>query len=77
MGISPKLVLLIYKSYWKFIKDSIHGLELEEMTEKDFGKTPTNFNITYIGKLYTNIEKVQKYKRKLKYLEENDKIKKY
>lgn len=47
------------------------------MTEKDFGKTPTNFNITYIGKLYTNIEKVQKYKRKLKYLEENDKIKKY
>ena len=45
------------------------------MDEEDFKRVSTNFNIPYIGKLFTGYEKVQKYKRKVKYLEENAKVK--
>lgn len=75
MSIKPELALLIYKSYWKFIKDTIHGLDLENMSEEDFKDTATNFNIPRIGKLHTSYEKVQKYNRKIKYLNQNAKDK--
>ena len=75
-SISPELVLLIYKSYWNFIKTTISGLPLEEMTEADFEKTPTNFNIPYIGKLYTSHKKIIKYKNQLNYYRKNVRAKK-
>lgn len=75
LNISPKTVELIYKSYWKFIKESIANLDLENMQEEDFDNTDTNFSIPRIGKLHTNFKKVQKQKRRLKYLENNVKIK--
>lgn len=75
LGLKKEDASLIYKSYWKFIKEKIHELELEDMSEKDFQKIPTNFNIPYIGKLYTNYEKIQKYNRKVKYLKDHAKVK--
>lgn len=75
-SIKPELALLIYKSYWNFIKSSISSLPLEEMTEADFETTPTNFNIPYIGKLYTSHEKIIKHKNQLKYYKENVRTKK-
>lgn len=75
LSISPSLVELVYSSYWKYIKTVISSLNLEEMDEEDFKRVSTNFNIPYIGKLFTSYEKVQKYKRKVKYLEENAKVK--
>lgn len=75
LGIDPKIVSLIYKSYWKFIKDTIHDLDIENMSEEDFKNITTNFNIPYIGKLYTNYEKLQKYNRKIKFLENNVEVK--
>lgn len=71
IGIKKDLVELIYKSYWKFIKDTIHEIDLEKMSEEDFKENTTNFNIPYIGKLYTNYEKIQKYNRKVKYFKDN------
>lgn len=42
----------IYKSYWKFIRQTIEGLPLkEDLKEEDFNKIKTNFNIVNIGKL--------------------------
>lgn len=74
LNISPALSQLIYKSYWKFIRSSISDLELDNITEGDFKKLTTNFNIPYIGKLYTSYDKIQKYNRRIKYLE-NVKVK--
>lgn len=74
LNISPALSQLIYKSYWKFIRSSISDLELDNITEEDFKKPTTNFNIPYIGKLYTSYDKIQKYNRRIKYLE-NVKVK--
>lgn len=75
-SVSPELVLLVYKSYWNFIKTTISSLPLEEMTEADFEKTPTNFNIPYIGKLYTSHKKIIKHKNQLNYYRKNVRDKK-
>lgn len=75
-SIKPELALLIYKSYWNFIRTTISGLPLEEMTEADFEKVPTNFNIPYIGKLYTNYGKIIKHRNQLNYYRENVRAKK-
>lgn len=75
MGINPALAHQIYKSYWKFIRESIEKLELDTMSEEDFQNTTTNFSIPYIGKLYTNYEKTEKYRKKVKYLENHVKVK--
>lgn len=62
-----KVVASVYKSYWRFIKEKIAEKEFLQMTEEDFSLVPTNFNIPFIGKLYTDYDKIQKYNRKLKY----------
>lgn len=76
LGISPTLAHLIYKSYWKFVRDSIKDIDIDNMAKEDFSSITTNFTIPYIGKLYTSFDKVEKYRKKVKYLEENVKAKK-
>ena len=66
---------MVYGSYWKFIKEHIKTLPLEDMDEDDFSSTATNFNIPYIGKLYTNYNKKVKYNNKLRYYKDNVKDK--
>lgn len=75
LGINPALAFLVYKSYWKFVRETIASLDLENMSEEDFSKVATNFNIPYIGKLYTGYDKIEKYRRKIKYLENHVKVK--
>lgn len=75
LGINPKYTSLIYKSYWKFVRERIAELELEKMEEQDFKEVSTNFNIPYIGKLYTNYDKIKKYNKKVKYLQDHVKNK--
>lgn len=48
----------IYKSYWKYIKFQIEALDFSNVDEQKLASMRTNFNIPYIGKLYTNIEKI-------------------
>ena len=41
-----------YKAFWLFINQSIQSLPLKEnLTEEDFAKLRTNFNIPSLGKL--------------------------
>lgn len=75
LGIKPALASLVYKSYWKFIRETIASFDLENLSEEDFAETTTNFNIPYIGKMYTGYDKVEKYRRKIKYLENHVKVK--
>lgn len=66
-SISPKQVEEIYSSYWKFIKDVVSRESFKEMTEEEFDASNLNVNIPYLGKLYADKEKLNKYKRQLKF----------
>ena len=48
-----KDVAIAYKLFWKFIRDTIAALPLKDkMTEEEFNKLKTNFNLPSMGKLY-------------------------
>ncbi len=52
LGISPDIIEKVYKAYWLFIKTTIQALPLkEDLTEEEFLKLKTNFNISSLGKL--------------------------
>lgn len=69
LGIPYKDVQLVYSCFWKFIKETLSSLDIEHMTEEDFKTIAVNFNIPYIGKLYTEYNKVEKHKRKKEFTE--------
>lgn len=48
----------IYKSYWKYIRSHIESLDFSNMDEQKLASMRTNFNIPYIGKLYTDINRI-------------------
>lgn len=51
-GIPEKVVKVAYESYWKFIRTKITELPLKDnLSEEEFNKLRTNFNIPSIGKL--------------------------
>lgn len=67
LNIPEVVVLSAYKSFWKFIKEKIEQLPLkEDLTEEDFKKLRTSFNIPSIGKLYTTFEKISFIKNSFK-----------
>ena len=63
-------VLMVYRSYWGFIRNTIESLPLKTMTQEEVSNTKTNFNIPYIGKFYVKYDKINKYKRQLKYYQD-------
>ena len=65
-----KLVENVYKSYWCFIKEHIASLPLREMSKEEFDSAVSNFNLPYIGKLYVDYERIERYKRQLNYYQD-------
>ena len=77
LNLPPRVVDKVYKSYWKFIRDSIQGLPLkEDISEEEFQKLRTNFNIPSLGKLSCTYDRVKGVKERYKYIrnlrEKND-----
>lgn len=71
MNIPVEVVEFAYKSYWKFIRKTIQELPLkEDLSEEEFAKLKTNFNIVSLGKLACTYDR---YKRKKQQLEYRDK----
>lgn len=68
--LDKKIVEQIYRSYWNFIRNKIEELSLNNITEEELVSIESNFNLPYIGKLYVDYEKIEKYKRKLKYIQD-------
>lgn len=66
LGVNYPLALMVYRSYWKYIHDTASTASLEE---------GVGFNIPYIGKLYTNKEKIDNYKKKKDYYDKHVKDK--
>lgn len=79
LDIPVEVVDKAYKSYWKFIKETIQALPLkEDIDEEEFSKLRTNFNIPSLGKLsctYNRMIGVKKRFEHIKRLKNNDKHK--
>lgn len=68
-GLSKEFVDKVYKSYWLTIKEEISKLPLkEDLTEEEFNKLRTNFNIPSLGKLYVTYDSWKGMKRRFEYI---------
>ena len=64
-----RVVDKVYKSYWKSIRDTIQELPLkDDISEDEFQKLRTNFNIPSLGKLTCTYDRVKGVKQKYKYI---------
>lgn len=65
LNISEQVILKTYKSYWLFIKEQIKSLPLKDnLTEEDFNKLNTSFNIPKIGKFFITYKEYLGIKKK-------------
>lgn len=68
MNIPVEVVEFAYKSYWKFIRKTIQELPLkEDLSEEEFAKLKTNFNIVSLGKLACTYDRYVRKKQQLEY----------
>lgn len=59
-----------YKAYWQFIRDTIQELPLkEDITEEEFSKLKTNFNIPSLGKLSCTRDRYLGVKKRFGYIQ--------
>lgn len=59
----------VYRSYWKSIRDTIQELSLkDDISEEEFQKLRTNFNIPSLGKLSCTYDRVKRVKERYKYI---------
>lgn len=74
LNLPQEVVEKAYKAYWMFIRETIEKLPLKsEITEEQFSKLKTNFNLPFLGKLsctydrWLRVKKSNKYRLKNKY----------
>lgn len=69
MDIPLEVVDTAYKSYWKFIKQTMQSLPLkDDISEEEFAKLRTNFNIPSLGKLTCTFDRMMGVKKRFKYI---------
>lgn len=69
LDIPKEVVDLAYKSYWKFIKQTIQSLPLkEDINEEEFSKLRTNFNVPSLGKMVCTFDRMVGVKKRYKYI---------
>ena len=69
LGISPDVIEKVYRAYWLYIKTTIEALPLkEDLTEEEFSKLRTNFNIGSLGKLFVTYKHYVGIKKRFEYL---------
>lgn len=63
------LVRKTYKAYWQFVRDTIQQLPLkDDISEEEFRKIKTNFNIPSLGKLYCTRDRYLRVKKRFEYI---------
>lgn len=69
LGIAPDIVDKTYKSYWLYVKNAIQELPLKkDMSEEEFNKLRSNFNIPSLGKLTCTYKRYRGIKDKFNYI---------
>lgn len=72
LGLSESTITKTYRAYWLFIRKTISDLPLkEELTEEEFSRLQTNFNIPNLGKLTCTYRRWQGVKNRGKRLNKN------
>lgn len=67
LNLPTKLVDRTYRAFWLFINQSIQSLPLkEDISEEDFAKLKTNFNIPSLGKLSCTYDRMTGVKARYK-----------
>ncbi len=73
LSLPPQVVSRTYKAYWLFIRKTIEALPLKDnLTEEQFNKLRTNFNLPCLGKLSCNYKRWQGVKHKHRILTNED-----
>ena len=71
LGIPFEVVNVAYKSYWKFIKQTIQSLPLKDnLSEEEFAKLRTNFNIPSLGKFTCTFDRMIGVKKRFEYIKQ-------
>lgn len=69
VGLPSNVVDKIYKSYWRFIRETIQRLPIKDnISKEEFSKLKTNFNIPSLGKLSCTYDRVKGVKERYKYI---------
>ena len=69
LELPQEVVKEAYESYWKFIRQIISELPLkDELSEEEFNRLRTNFNIPSLGKLSCTYDRVKGVKERYKYI---------
>lgn len=69
LNLPLEVVKEAYESYWLFIRQSITDLPLkEDLSEEDFSKLRSNFNIPSLGKLACTYTRMKGVKERFKYI---------
>lgn len=69
LNLPSRVVDKAFRSYWRFIRDTIQELPLkEDMSEEQFNKLRTNFNIPSLGKLSCTYDRVRRVKERYKFI---------
>lgn len=79
LDLPVEVVQLAYESFWLFIRESIKDLPLkEDLSEEEFLKLQTNFNVPSLGKLNCTFDRYKRIKNRYKLFKKflnNDDIK--
>lgn len=71
LNLPLEVIKLAYKSQWEFIRESIKILPLKQnLSEEEFNKLRTNFNVPSIGKLSCTYKRYQGVKKQFKVIKE-------
>lgn len=71
LNLSERIVDKTYKSYWLSIRNAIQNLPLkEDLSEEEFAKLKTNFNIPSLGKLNCTYDRYIGVKKRLALIKE-------
>jgi hypothetical protein len=69
LNIPVEVVKEAYESYWEYIRNTISELPLkEDLSEEEFNKLRTNFNVPSIGKLACPYDRYKAIKDRYKHI---------
>lgn len=69
LNIPEEVVRAAYISSWEFIKSIIREIPLKtDMTEEEFSKYKTNFNLPSLGKFYCNYKRYKSIRNGLNFV---------
>ena len=73
LNLPVHVVQAAYKAFWEFVKKTIEALPLDEdLSEEEFMKLRTNFNIPSLGKLSCTYDRFVGVRKKWEYRDKKE-----